>query len=73
MVNNRFSDLSSSKNIFESNKKPYNEALLHSGHEVPKNYKNCTQSKKNNKIIRRKVTYFNPSFSNSVKLKPAKN
>ena len=38
MVNHRLSECSSSKEIFELNKKPYNNALSQSGYEALKGY-----------------------------------
>ena len=38
MVNHRLSELSSSKEIYERNKKPYDEALSQSGYEKLKGY-----------------------------------
>ena len=53
VINNRLSKLSSNKEIFDSVKKDYNEALISSGHyklkDYDKNDLNCN-SKKNKKI-----------------------
>ena len=73
MVNHRLSELSSSKEIFELNKTPYNNALSQSGYEALKGYNKSTKPKKNNKKNRtRKITFFYPPFDNSVKTKIVK-
>ena len=72
MVNHRLSKLSSSKEIYELNKKPYDNALSQSGYEKLKGYNVSTQTKRNKRYRKRKITYFNPPFDNSVKTKIGK-
>ena len=66
-VNRRLSDISSSKEIFERAAKPYQEALNKSGYNYTLNFdpKNEDRTKKRKRS--RKITYFNPPFSQNVR------
>ena len=66
-VNSRLSKLSSDKNVFDSAKGPYQEALNKSGYNYPLEFDppaTVDENKKKNRS--RKITYFNPPFSLNV-------
>ena len=63
-MQNRLSMLSSTKEIFEEEKGPYEQALRASGYRTTLEYKPKTKKKR---IRRKAITYFNPPFSKSVK------
>ena len=65
MIGKRLSSLSSTRQIFEEEKMPYEEALKQSGYSTSLSYdENTRQPKKKNR--RRKIIWFNPPFSQSV-------
>ena len=66
-VNLRLSKISSDRDVFESSKGPYQEALKNSGYDHLLEYDppvNTEPKQKKNRV--RKVTYFNPPFSLNV-------
>ena len=65
MIEQRLSLLSSTKEIFEQNKAIYEKALNDSGHKCNLKYQEATNTKKRNRS--RKVIYFNPPYSKSLK------
>lgn len=74
MINNKLSKLSSNKNILNSIKKDYNEALTSSRHRHNKlkGY-DKNNSNSNRKVNRpRKIRYFNHPFCFSVKTNKGK-
>ena len=65
MIGKRLSSLSSTRQIFEEEKMPYEEALKQSGYSTSLSYdENTRQPKMKNR--RRKIIWFNPPFSQSV-------
>ena len=65
MVEKRLSSLSKSKEIFENEKRPYEEALKQSGYDLKLSYQ-PTASTKKKRNRQRKIIWFNPPFSESV-------
>ena len=65
MIQQRLSTLSSTEEIFESSKTIYEKALRDSGYKCDLKYQKPTKAKKRKRA--RKVMYFNPPFSKSVK------
>ena len=65
MIERRLSGLSSTRDIFEEDKKPYEEALKLSGYDTTLSY-HPQSNKPNKNNRRRKILWFNPPFSNSV-------
>ena len=66
-VNLRLSKLSSDKNVFDSAKGPYQEALNKSGYNYPLEFDPPAAVDENKKKNRsRRITYFNPPFSLNV-------
>ena len=65
-VNRRISKLSSSKKIFEEESESYQEILKQCGYNYKMEYR-PPQAKEKKKSRARRVTYFNPPFSNTVK------
>ena len=63
-VETRLSLLSSSEEIFNEEKRPYEDALKNSGHKIKLEYKPPGKSKR---VRRRQITYFNPPYSKRVK------
>ena len=63
-VERRLSLLSSTEEIFNKVKRPYEDALRLSGHRTKLQYKPPGDKKR---IRRRQITYFNPPFSKRVK------
>ena len=62
----RISEMSSNKDIFDESIKPYKNALKESGFSETLNYIAPTTNKEQ-KIRKRKIIWFNPPFSRSVK------
>ena len=67
MIEQRISQLSSTEKIFENEKGFYEKALHNSGHTYKMQY--VPNKMKKNRNRSRKVMYFNPPFSKSVKTK----
>ena len=65
MIEKRLSTLSSTEKIFERSKTVYSKALKDSGYNCDLKYQKPTSQKKRNRS--RKVMYFNPPFTKSVK------
>ncbi len=65
MIEKRLSNLSSSKQIFEDEKTPYEEALKLSGYETTLSYRSENKGP-NKQRRRRKILWFNPPYSESV-------
>ena len=63
MINNRISNLSSSKQIFQNESKAYEDALKSAGYQT--NMKYMTPSNKP-KTRKRKILWYNPPFSQNV-------
>ena len=70
MICNRISSLSQDEKTFNNAIRPYKEALKNSGYNEELQYNSHTN--KSRKSRKRKVTWFNPPFSNSVKTKIGK-
>ena len=64
MIGKRIAGLSANENIFKAEAPLYNNALRLSGYKETIMYEK--QPKQRAKIRRRKVTWFNPPFNNSV-------
>ena len=70
-IESRLSSISSSQEVFDEAKMPYQEALKRSGFEYDLKYQ--PQSTSRNSVNRkRKVIWFNPPFNKAVKTKVAK-
>ena len=67
MIAHRISTLSSDKETFENEIGPYEKALKNSGYDCKLNYMPPEPNKK--RVRTRKILYFNPPFSKSVKTK----
>ena len=65
-IEKRISETSSNKDIFDESIKPYKDALKESGFSEALNYIAPTTNKKQ-KNRKRKIIWFNPPFSKSVK------
>ena len=65
-IEKRISETSSNKDIFDESIKPYKDALKESGFSEALNYIAPTTNKKQ-KNRKRKIIWFNPPFSRSVK------
>ena len=65
MIEQRLSDLSSTEEIFEQSKAIYEKALKESGYKCNLKYQKPVNEKRRKRS--RKVIYFNPPFSKSVK------
>ena len=65
MISKRVSDLSSSKELFDKYKEPYNKALEKSGFKQKINF--IHKAKKPSRNRPRKITWFNPPFNKDVK------
>ena len=63
MIQNRISSLSSTEEEFNSVKREYNDALSRSGYEGNIKYEKQPKKKRNRQ---RRITWFNPPFSQSV-------
>ena len=72
MICKRLDKLSSNSHIFEHSKKPYNQALTDSGHNLIQDTDSSQTTSKNRRNRGRKFLYFNPLFSNNVKAKLGK-
>ena len=68
-VNRRLSAISSNKDIFDRAAKPYQEALNKSGYDYTLNFDPPLEATSNRRKRSRKITYFNPPFSQNVKTK----
>ena len=66
-VNKRLSAISSNKDIFEKAAKPYQEALNISGYNYTLNFDPPIEASQSKRKRSRKITYFNPPFSQNVK------
>ena len=66
-VNLRISKISSNKEIFDSAKHIYQEALKKSGFDFNLNFEPVTHTEQRKNNRSRNVTYFNPPFSRNVK------
>ena len=65
MINKRLSDLSCNEDEFKKAKPLYENALKESGYKAEMKYE--TSGNINNRNRRRKIIWFNPPFSQSVK------
>ena len=65
-VNKRLSKISSNEQVFNSAVKPYQDALIKSGHSFKLAYEPQTQNQKKTRNRQRRMTYFNPPFSLNV-------
>ena len=65
MINKRLSDLSCNKDEFKKVKPLYENALKESEYETEMKYE--TSENKNNRNRHRKIIWFNPTFSQTVK------
>ena len=65
-VNRRLSSISSSEEVFNAAKPPYQQALKNSGYNFDLKYSPQNTSEKRNRRQRR-ITWFNPPFSQNVK------
>ncbi len=72
MVCDRICKLSSSKEIFDDEKKPYKEALNSAGHDTNFEYTEHPPNQRVPKCRRKKVIWFNPPFCQTVKTNVAK-
>ena len=68
-VNNRLSSISANEEIFNSSVQPYQEALIKSGYSFSLKYSEPKKDKPKKHQRKRKITWFNPPFSLSVKTK----
>ena len=68
MIGKRVSNLSSSKEVFENESKPYQDALKQAGYTEKLEFLSKSTDKKK-RTRSRKVIWFNPPFSESVKTK----
>ena len=67
-VNQRLSTISSNEEIFDASKREYESALSESGYKQPLKYTTNDQNKNKMKRNRkRKIVWYNPPFSKSVK------
>ena len=66
-VNLRLSKISSNKEIFDSAKHPFQEALKKSGHDYNLTFEPVTHTEQRKENRSRNITYFNPPFSKNVK------
>ena len=67
-VNQRLSTISSSEEIFDASKREYESALSEAGYKQPLKYTINEQNNANNRRKRkRKIVWYNPPFSKSVK------
>ena len=66
MIADRISNLSMTKDVFDNEKQPYEEALQSLGYPETLNC-NPPKSKSNKRNRNRKVVWFNPPFSETVK------
>ena len=66
-VNRRLSSISSNKDVFDKASKPYQEALKKSGYDYTLQYNPDIEQGRKKRKRGRKITYFNPPFSQSVK------
>ena len=64
MISDRISNLSSTAEIYESEKKTYEEALRAVGYSQQLHFNETKQSKKKNR--KRQILWFNPPFSDNV-------
>ena len=71
-VNRRLSRISANKEVFDSSKAPYQEALRKSGYRYELKYEPPQEKTKKKKTRSRPVTWFNPPFSLNVKSKVGK-
>ena len=66
-VNRRLSKISSSKEVFDKEKLPYQEALQKSGHSHILEYIPDQELRTKKKNRRKQITWFNPPYSLNVK------
>ena len=67
MIQKRLSSLSKTKEIFESTKTPYENALKNSGYQVKLEYdNNCITAVKKKRKRKKRVFYYNPPFCISL-------
>ena len=71
MIEKRISDLSATKEIFESAKPYYEEALRKSGFDTKLHFVPPEQNRGKRKNRQRNIIYFNPPYSKNVKTKVA--
>ena len=66
MIQKRISNLSSSKEIFLNDIKPYQDALINAGHKQNLEFSNETNTSNRTRTRKKDVTWYNPPFNASV-------
>ena len=69
MIGQRVSNLSCSREVFENESKPYMDALHQAGNTESLEFNPSDQNRDKNKTRSRKIIWFNPPFSETVKTK----
>ena len=68
-VNKRLSCISANENVFKECSQPYQEALARSGYDFELKFNPPTQNQSKKRNRQRRISWFNPPFSVSVKNK----
>ena len=68
-MNRRLSCISANEDVFKAKCKPYQDALEASGYDFELNYNPPAQNQPKKRCRHRRITWFNPPFSVSVKTK----